>query len=37
VKSVMSAFPGAEIISIRNVPLPEAPSVVDAVDEDEDD
>ncbi|OYU71452.1 MAG: DNA polymerase III subunit gamma/tau [Alphaproteobacteria bacterium PA2] len=37
VKSVMSAFPGAEIISIRNVPLPEAPSVVDAVEEDEDD
>ena len=37
VKSVMTAFPGAEIISIRNVPLPEAPSVVDAVEEDEDD
>ncbi|OXE35461.1 MAG: DNA polymerase III subunit gamma/tau [Phenylobacterium zucineum] len=37
IKSVMTAFPGTEIISIRNVPLPEAPSVVDAVDEDEDD
>jgi len=37
VKSVMTAFPGAEIISIRNVPLPEAPPVVDAPDEDEDD
>lgn len=37
VKSVMTAFPGAEIISIRNVPLPEAPSVVDAVEEDDDD
>ena len=37
VKSVMTAFPGAEIISIRNVPLPEAPPVVDAPDEDEED
>ena len=36
VRSVMTAFPGAEIVSIRNVPLPEAAAVVEGVDEDED-
>jgi DNA polymerase-3 subunit gamma/tau len=35
--SVMSAFPGAEIISVRNLPQPEASSMTDAPDEDEDD
>ena len=36
VRSVMTAFPGAEIVSIRNVPLPEPAAVVEGVDEDED-
>ncbi|HPA40263.1 MAG TPA: DNA polymerase III subunit gamma/tau, partial [Phenylobacterium sp.] len=36
VRSVMEAFPGAEIISIRNTPLPDAASVAEAPDEDED-
>jgi DNA polymerase-3 subunit gamma/tau len=36
VKAVMQAFPGAEIISIRNTPLPEPSSVTDAPEEDED-
>ena len=36
VVSVMQAFPGAEILSIRNIPLPEAAPAVDAP-EDEDD
>lgn len=36
VRSVMEAFPGAEIISIRNTPLPDAASVAEAPEEDED-
>ncbi len=36
VRSVMTAFPGAEIVSIRNVPLPEPAAVIEGVDEDED-
>ncbi|MCI3132992.1 DNA polymerase III subunit gamma/tau [Phenylobacterium aquaticum] len=36
VQAVMQAFPGAEIISIRNTPLPEPSSVTDAPEEDED-
>ena len=36
VRAVMTAFPGAEIVSIRNTPLPEATGVVDTVDDDED-
>jgi len=36
VRSVMEAFPGAEIVSIRNMPLPEPATVADAPDEDED-
>ena len=37
VLSVMAAFPGAEIISVRNLPQPEASPMTDAPDEDEDD
>ena len=33
----MAAFPGAEIISVRNLPQPEASPMTDAPDEDEDD
>ncbi len=36
VLAVMQAFPGAEIISIRNTPIPEPSSVTDAPEEDED-
>jgi DNA polymerase-3 subunit gamma/tau len=35
--SVMAAFPGAEIVSVRNLPQPEATPLTDAPDEDEDD
>ncbi len=35
VRSVMEAFPGAEIISIRNTPLPDAASVAEAPEDDE--
>jgi len=35
--AVMSAFPGAEIVSVRNLPVPEASPMTDAPDEDEDD
>ncbi|MDF2901279.1 MAG: dnaX [Phenylobacterium sp.] len=37
VLSVMAAFPGAEIIGVRNLPQPEASPMTDAPDEDEDD
>lgn len=36
VLSVMHAFPGAEIVSIRNTPIPEASPITEAPDEDED-
>jgi DNA polymerase-3 subunit gamma/tau len=36
VLSVMHAFPGAEIVSIRNTPIPEASPITDAPEEDED-
>jgi DNA polymerase-3 subunit gamma/tau len=35
--SVMAAFPGAEIISVRNLPQPEATPLSDTPDDDEDD
>jgi len=31
----MQAFPGAEIVSIRNIPLPEAPAA-EALEDEED-
>ncbi|MDP3855634.1 DNA polymerase III subunit gamma/tau [Phenylobacterium sp.] len=34
--AVMDAFPGAEIVSVRNLPVPEASPMTDAPDEDED-
>ncbi|WP_332774002.1 DNA polymerase III subunit gamma/tau [Phenylobacterium sp.] len=34
--AVMEAFPGAEIVSVRNLPVPEASPMTDAPDEDED-
>jgi len=34
--AVMDAFPGAEIVSVRNLPMPEASPMTDAPDEDED-
>ncbi|MBT9473268.1 MAG: DNA polymerase III subunit gamma/tau [Pseudomonadota bacterium] len=37
VLAVREVFPGAEVISIRNLPLPEASSISDAPEEDEDD
>jgi len=36
VRSVMATFPGAEIVSIRNTPIPEASPITDAPEEDED-
>ncbi|MFN3512100.1 MAG: DNA polymerase III subunit gamma/tau [Phenylobacterium sp.] len=36
IRSVMEAFPGAEIVSVRNLPQPEASTLTDAPDEDED-
>ena len=36
VQAVMAAFPGAEIVSIRNTPLPEPAVVVEGVDDGED-
>ena len=37
VLSVMSAFPGAEIVSIRNTPMPEVAPGVEPVEEDDED
>lgn len=37
VLSVMSAFPGAEIISIRNTPMPEVAAGAETVEEDDED
>ena len=37
VVSVMQAFPGAEILSIRNIPLPEAVAAADLPDDEDDD
>lgn len=37
VSAVMQAFPGTEIVSIRNIPLPEASPITDAPEDDEDD
>ncbi|HEX5377461.1 MAG TPA: DNA polymerase III subunit gamma/tau [Phenylobacterium sp.] len=36
VRSVMATFPGAEIVSIRNTPIPEVSPITDAPEEDED-
>lgn len=36
VTAVMQAFPGTEIVSIRNIPLPEATPATDLSDDDED-
>jgi DNA polymerase-3 subunit gamma/tau len=37
VRAVMETFPGTEIVSLRSLPQPEAPVVVDAADEEQDD
>ncbi len=37
VRSVMEAFPGAEIVSLRHIPTPEAPAEVEAVEGQSDD
>jgi len=37
VRSIMEAFPGAEIISVRNLPQPEVMAPPDAADDEEDD
>jgi DNA polymerase-3 subunit gamma/tau len=36
VQSVMSAFPGAEVVAVRHLPVPEAPAEGTAVEDDED-
>ena len=37
VRSVMEAFPGAEIVSLRHIPTPEAPTEMEAVEGQDDD